>query len=387
MSTSKRRGHVRQRGESFTAYWRARDNDGRSVQRTKGGFATAAAAEKHLTKILRDLDTGSYVEPDRKARAQTLAMFVRDDWLPAVKASLRSSTLASYSEKLELHVLPRLGMLRLVEVTPDRLNRLYAQLLESGRRDGKGGLSAQTVGHVHRALYRCLTDAVKWDRIARNPAARAEPPTPKRTTMKVWSAEQLRTFLDHVRDDRLYGAFLLLTTTGMRRGELLGLRWADVDLDAGQLAIRQTLVAIGYRVEYSEPKTERSRRRIGLDPVTVAGLRSWRARQAEERLAWGEAWTDDNGLVFTREDGRPIHPQSLSQFFEKRSKAASLPTIRLHDLRHSYASAALSAGVAPKVVSERLGHSSIAITSDVYQHVLPELDDEAAARVAAVILG
>lgn len=384
--TTTRRGHVRQRGVTFTAYWRVRDENGRSLQRSKGGFTTAAAAERHLTKVLRDLDTGMYSEPDRTARAQTLAQFVRDTWLPAVKGSLRPSTFASYREKLELHALPHLGTLRLAEVTPDKLNRCYGELLATGRRDGNGGLSAQTVRHVHRALYRVLGDAVKWDRIARNPAARAEPPTPKRTEMKVWSAEQLRAYLDHVHDDRLYAAWLLLVTTGMRRGELLGLRWTDVNLDDGHLAVRQTLVAIGYRVEYSVPKTERSRRRIGLDPATVATLKAHKARQAAERLEWGPAWSD-SGLVFTREDGQPLHPQSLSQFFEKRTKAAGLPVIRLHDVRHSYASAALAAGVAPKVVSERLGHSSISITSDVYQHVLPELDDQAAARVAAVILG
>jgi integrase len=385
MST-KRRGHVRQRGDTFTAYWRTRKEDGGSVQRSKGGFRTARGAEQHLTKVLRELDTGTYVEPERKARTQTFAQFVRDDWLPAVKGSRRSSTLASYREKLELHALPYLGTLRLAEITPDRLNRLYARLADHGRRDGKGGLSAQTIRHVHRAIYGCLANAVKWDRIARNPAERAEPPKPTRIEAEVWSTAQLRTFLDHVRDDRLFAAWLLLSTTGLRRGELLGLRWDDVDLEAEQLTVTQTLIAVGYRVEISKPKTDRSRRRIGLDSATVAGLRSWRARQAEERLAWGEAWTDC-GLVFTRESGEPIHPQSLSQFFEKRAKAAGLPRIRLHDLRHSYATAAIEAGVATKVLSERLGHSSISITSDTYQHVLPELDDEAAARVARVILG
>jgi integrase len=385
MST-KRRGHVRQRGDTYTAYWRARNADGVSVQRSKGGLPNARAAERHLTRVLRELDVGTYVEPEKRARTQTLARFVHDDWLPAVKGSLRASTLAGYREKLTLHVLPHLGALRLAQITPDRLNALYGELLQSGRRDGRGGLSTQSVRHVHRAIYGCLADAVKWDRIARNPAQRAEPPKPKRAAMKVWSAEQLRTYLHHVRDDRLRAAWLLLVTTGMRRGEVLGLRWLDVDMDAGQLSVRQTLIAVGYRVEISEPKTERSRRRIGLDPATVAGLRSWRARQAEERLAWGEAWTE-SGLVFTREDGTAIHPQSLSRFFEKRAKAAGLPSIPLHALRHSYATAALKAGVPTKIISERLGHSNISTTADLYQHVLPELDDEAAARVAAAIFG
>jgi integrase len=357
-----------------------------SVQRTKGGFPSARAAEQHLTKVFRDLDVGTYVEPDRTARAQTLAQFVRETWGPAIKVTVRPSTFAGYLEKLESYVLPRIGPLRLHEITPDKLNRLYAELQENGRVSRSGGLSPKTVRHVHVTLHRVLADAVQWDRIARNPADRSTPPKPRRTEMKTWSPSQLRAFLDSVRGDRLYAAFHLLATTGMRRGELLGLRWPDVDLDAGWLAVRQTLIAVGYEVQLSAPKSERSRRRLGLDPATVAVLRSWRARQARERLAWGEAWTD-NGLVFTREDGSIIHPQSLSQAFERHARAAGLPVIPLHSVRHSYASASLAAGVPTRVLSERLGHSSTALTTDTYQHVLPELDDEAAARVARVILG
>jgi integrase len=391
MSTTKRRGHVRQRGQTFTAYWRARDEKGQSVQRSKGGFATADAADRHLTKVLRDLDTGNYVEPDRKKRAQTLAMFVRDDWLPAIRGTVRSSTFESYQSNLELHVLPTLGGNRLSEITPERLNALYGNLLAAGFRKGKAdeeprGLSPRTVRYVHTIVQRALKDAVLWDRIARNPAERATPPEQVRGERAVWSSSQLREFIDHVRDDRLFAAWLLACTTGMRRGEVLGLRWSDVDLEAGKVTVQQALVAIGYRVEVSKPKTDKSRRRIGLDPATVAALRSWKVRQSEERLAWGPAWTD-SGFVFTREDGTALHPQSFSQTFERHVRDAKLPTIRLHDVRHSYATAALNAGVATKVLSERLGHSSIAITSDVYQHVLPEIDDQAAATVAAAILG
>jgi integrase len=386
--SSKRRGHVRERGETFTAYWRARNTDGVSVQRSKGGFATAVAAERHLTKVLRELDTGTYVEPEKRARTQTLAQFLRDDWLPAVRVTLRPSTWSSYRSNLELHVIPRLGGCRLNEITPDRLNRLYAELLESGYRKGREarGLSARTVRYCHTVLRRALRDALLWDRIARNPADRATPPEAKRSERPVWCAAELRRFLVHVRDDRLYAAWALLATTGMRRGEVLGLRWSDVDLAAGAVTIQQTIVAIGYRVEVSEPKTARSRRRVGIDPATVAALRTWRAAQAEERLAWGPAWVD-SGLVFTREDGSTTHPQSLSQSFERRAREAGLSPIPLHSLRHSYATAALAEGVQPKVLSERLGHSNISTTADLYQHVLPEMDKEVATRVASAIFG
>src|SRR5262249_39259937 len=158
----------------------------------------------YLTKILHQLDTGSYAEPDRKARTQTFAQFVRETWRPAVCGSLRASTLASYDNWLERHVIPELGTFRLAEITPDRIQRLYRTLLQWGRTDGQGGLSAQSVRHVHVVLHRVLRDAVKWDRIGRNPADRVEKPTAERHEMSVWSAEQLRTFLAHVHTDRLY---------------------------------------------------------------------------------------------------------------------------------------------------------------------------------------
>ena len=385
MSTKQqRRGHVRQRGETYTAYWRARDDDGQSKQRSKGGFTTAKAAEQHLTKTLHQLDTGAYVEPDRRARRQTFKQFVHDTWLPAVRGSVRATTYASYESNLTLHVIPSLGSLRLLEITPDRLNKLYSDLLLNGRVNGKqDGLSTRTVRYCHVILRRVLADAVRWDRIARNPAERADPPKVKRHEMRTWSPIQLRAFLNSVRDDRLYAAYLLFATTGARRGEVFGLRWQDVDLEAGKLQIRQ---ALGANRTFEPPKTDKGRRRIGLDPQTVVTLRSHRARQAEERLAAGSAWTESD-LVFTREDGTTVRPESVSKAFKRLAKAADLPEIRLHDLRHSYASAALEAGVPTKIVSERLGHSSIAITGDIYQHVLPELDDQAAAQVAAVILG
>jgi integrase len=204
--------------------------------------------------------------------------------------------------------------------------------------------------------------------------------------MHVWSPEQLRVFLNHARQDRLYAAWLLFATTGMRRGEVAGLRWSDVALEAGRVSPRRPRVVVNYEVHVSEPKTAKGRRSLALDPATVAALRQHRARQAEERLAVGPRWRD-SGLVFTWPDGRPLHPERFSKWFEQLARAAGLPRIRLHDVRHSYATAALAAGIPAKVVSERLGHANIAITMDTYSHVLPGLDAQAAGTVARLILG
>lgn len=204
--------------------------------------------------------------------------------------------------------------------------------------------------------------------------------------MQTWRPEELRRFLDHVRDDRLFAAWLLIATTGLRRGELLGLRWQDVDLDAGRIAVRQTLVSVGGKLKTSTPKTQKSRRGLSLDPATTAALRSHRSRQAEERLAWGGGYHDQD-LVFAREDGTPVRPDSFSRSFQTVAGKLSLPVIRVHDLRHTYASIALGAGTHPKVVADRLGHSTIGTTLDTYSHVVQSLEEQAAAQVAAVFLG
>jgi integrase len=235
-------------------------------------------------------------------------------------------------------------------------------------------------------LHKVLVDAVRWGRLPTNPADRADPPKPRQAEMKVWSIDQLRRFLDHVADDRLFAAWMLMATTGMRRGEVVGLRWVDVDLELGPLAIVQTHVLVNREVLVSEPKTAKGRRTVALDATTVTALRQHRKYQLEERLALGEAW-EDSGLVFTHQNGWAINPRLFSSWFTQRATAAGLPHIRLHDLRHSYATAALAAGVPTKIVSERLGHANIAITLDTYSHVLPNMQEEAAEQIARLILG
>lgn len=227
---------------------------------------------------------------------------------------------------------------------------------------------------------------MRWELISRNIADLADPPRPAKPEMRVWSSEQMKTFLTATEGERLGPVYVVMCTCGLRRGEALGLRWQDVDLDGGRLSVRQTLVSTGYKIEFGRPKTTKSTRRISLDGHTVAVLRAWRKVQLEERLAWGSAYQDAD-LVFPREDGSPLHPQSLTKAFGRDAKAAGLPVIRLHDLRHSHATAALAAGVNVKVISERLGHSSVGITMNCYQHVIPAMEEAAASKIASLIFG
>jgi integrase len=364
------RGTIIKRGNSWAVVIEVgRDpRTGKRVRKWHSGFRTKRDAERARTELLSRLDHGTYVSPDRR----TVGGYLEEDWLPAVKARLTPSTWDSYARNVRLHIAPELGPIPLQALTAARLNEFYALLSSNGRRDGRGGLA--------------LADAARWSLIQRNVADQADPPSIRSTApeMKTWTADELARFLDFLADDRLYAAWVLAATTGMRRGEVLGLRWSDVDLDASRLSVRQTLVSVAYETNFSAPKTSRSRRSISLDATTVTALRAHRKRQLEERIAWCSAY-HDSGLVVTREDGTSVHPDRFTQMFDKHVKQSGLPRIRLHDLRHTHATLALAAGVHPKVVSERLGHATVAFTLDVYSHAVPALQEDAADRVASLI--
>jgi integrase len=200
------------------------------------------------------------------------------------------------------------------------------------------------------------------------------------------SADEAHTFLVSVREDRLYAAFALSLTTGLRRGELLGLAWRDIDLSAGWLHVRQTLVSVNYQIQLSTPKTDSGRRSVALDQGIVEILRKHRRNRLEERLQLGLGALQPDDLVFSTLAGGPLHPSLFTDAFDRRVKAAGVPRIRLHDCRHTAATLMLIAGVSPKVVSERLGHSSVSLTLDLYTHSVPSLQEEAAAKVANMVL-
>jgi len=341
------------RGNTWSYVLRVPDpSTGGTKPKWFGGFATARDARDARDRARIRLTDGMWVEPSKL----TVADYLTDRWLPAMETvGRRATTLRSYRMHVDKHIAPRIGRHRLQSMTGDQLNGLYAELLRNGRADGSGGLSPATVRRVHAVLNKALSDAVRWSLLVRNPAATADPPgkSSGEPNHEVWTADQLAAFLQSVAMDRLHPLWRLLATTGMRRGEVVGLRWDDVDLAIGRVAVHRSIVAVGYIPEPSTPKTARGRRSVALDPQTVADLRRWKARQARERLALGPAWID-TGLVFTRDDGAAWHPDRISKLFDAQVAKLDLKRIRLHDLRHTHATLGQVGGVA---VGASLGSS------------------------------
>jgi integrase len=351
-------------------------------RQTKAGFPTRKAAQAAMNKLLVSVEEKSYT-PQTKL---TLREYLKNEWLPSIEATIRPSSFRAYKQHVRCHVCPHLGSVQLQKLSGSQINALYAKLALSGKQDGKRGLSPLTIRHVHATLHRALKDAVRWERLSRNPIDAADPPRISgdgTRELKTWSAVQLRAFLDFTSGERLSSLWHVLAMTGMRRGESLGLRWEDVDLEAGRLAVRRALIPNGAVVVVSEPKTAKGRRTVALDPETVEALKRQAARQLEDQ-AKKEEWRD-TGLVFTKEDGEAWHPEVITRFFGQAVTRSKLPRIRLHDLRHTHATLALRAGIHPKVVSERLGHATISITLDTYSHAIPAMQEEAAVRIAELV--
>lgn len=315
----------------------------------------------------------------REREVPTLGVFISELWLPAVRPTVRSSTHYSYVGIFRTHICPALGDERLDEITPQKVNAFYAALLASGHARRQSGLAPSSVIRIHATLHRALRDAVRWDLIQMNPADRADPPKQKTGSLELrtWTRNEVRVFLRTVDQEPDSTYWLLLVMTGMRRGEVLGLRWNDVDLERAVLAVRQTVVSVGGRREFSTPKTARGRRLVALDSRTVQTL----------AVAWRDAPFESSALVFSDSDGGPLCGPRVSKRFKALASRAGLPEIRLHDLRHTHATLALQAGIHPKIVSERLGHCAVSFTLDVYSHATPHMQGEAAERIGDLISG
>lgn len=368
---SSKRGFVKRRGPTWTAYWKVDTTTGLK-QRTKGGFATRREAQAFLAETVAGLQTGRFTEPSKL----TLADYLLNRWIPGRAGSLRPSTLDSYRRLIERRLVPSLGHVRLQHLSPDHLDVFYAELLAAG-------LAAKTVRNMHTLLHKALRDAVRKDLVPRNVADAADPPRlaqPGENEMSTWSIDEVRTFFVAIADHPLGVAYTLAVTTGMRRGEILGLRWSDLDLPSRRLTVGHTILSVGYMITEGSPKTVRGRRTIVLDMDTVRLLEQYRAiRPPRARPALAR------DLVFVRDDGWPVHPDYFSQTFDRTVKRLGLTRIRLHDMRHTHATLGLAAGIPVKIMSERLGHATTAFTQDVYMHSIPVLEEAAADRIGSLL--
>ncbi len=275
------------------------------------------------------------------------------------------------------NAVPRIGAKKLSKLTALDLQALYANLAEFG-------LSPRSVHHVHRVLHRAFVQAVRWSLIPRNPCDGATSPKAPRAELTIWNPEEADAFLLATREHRMHALYVLALTTGMRQGELLGLKWADIDLNTGTLAVRRALQwQRGNGLVFTEPKTARSRRKIHLSQTALAALRAHKDRQSFDRHAAGSAWAE-HGLVFCNATGEPLSPTNETKRFQRAVPAAALPAIRFHDLRHTAATILLAKCVHVKLVSEMLGHSTIVLTLDTYSHVIPAMHGDAAVTMDAV---
>lgn len=360
------RGSIRPRGDGYEISVSAGVDPGTGRRKRIYRWARGKReAERVLTDLLKAVDSGSFADPGKL----TMATYLRDTWLPHIATRVRPPTALRYRQLLEGHVVPVIGSVKLAKLRPAHVQQVIDCAISAG-------LAPRTIAGVYRTMHGALTQAIRWQLLSVNAAAAVRPPRPERPKLDSPDAAKVAKVLGAARGTRLYVPLAVIASTGLRRGELLALRWRDVDLDAGHFRVTASLQAVGSELLFFDPKTDRSRRTVGLPPATVALLRAHRKEQAEHRLLLGEAWADMD-LVFERGDGQPFSPDSLSRDWYRLVHRIGLPSFRLHDLRHAYATRLLEAGVHPKVVSEALGHSSVAFTMDVYQHLMPAMHEQA----------
>jgi integrase len=328
-----------------------------------------------LRKIRSDIAEGRPVMNERLTMSEYL-----NRWLYEVaKQRTRPMTWRGYEHLVRLHILPTLGRVRLAKLTPQHVQSLITQKVREGR------LSPRTIQYMHSVLRAALNQAVRWRMVHYNAAAMVSPPRGTRREVMALAPEEARRLLDAACGDRLEALYSVALALGLRQGEALGLRWSDIELDAGVLRVRRASQRIPHQgTQLVETKTTRSRRTLVMPPIVINALRAHRARQAMERLAAGERWVDLN-LVFASGRGTLADGPNITHRFHKLLQRAGLPQMRFHDLRHACASLLLVQGVHPRVVMETLGHSQISLTMNTYSHVLPALQREAAERMEAIL--
>jgi integrase len=329
-----------------------------------------------LTARLAEVATGQVAD----AGGITIGEYLTA-WMEGLPGQVEAKTAEWYRWVVRRHLIPTLGRIHLDRLTPVDVDRLLAERK-------RAGIGTTTLRAIRVTLGKALGDAVRKGLLYRNPVELADRPKSQKrdATVIVWTPQEVGVFMRSVTGDRLAAMWRTAAMTGMRRSEICGLYWADLDLEQGALSVRRAVVVVEGHPHVKSPKTAKSRRTVELDMGTVVALKEWRRCQLEERLRAGEAW-EIGEWVFTDELGQPVNPEWVGKKFRRLVATTSLPSITMRQLRHSHATALLRAGVHPKVVQERLGHSSIGVTLDIYSSVLPTMQREAVERLIALIDG
>ena len=370
------KGHIRERSPGHWAIViDVRDPTGKRKRKWHSFAGTKRQAQVQTARLISELQGGLQVEPSRI----TVAAFL-ERWVEHMLGQVAPRSHERYAEIARKNLVPLLGGLTLAKLQPAHISSAYAKALASGRRDGNGGLSAHTVRHMHRVLRQALQQAVQWQLLARNPADLVKPPKVERATMTTYDLARTAELIEALHGSRMLVPVMLAVLCGLRRGEIAALKWNRIDLEAGQLAVAESAEQTRAGVRYKPPKSGRTRT-VAIPATVIAELRAHRLRQAEELLRVGVQQSDD-GFVVAQADGRPLRPHSLGQEWVRfLARTPALPRVRFHDLRHAHATHMLANGVHPKIASERLGHSKIGITLDLYSHVIPGMQEDAAARI------
>lgn len=373
------KGHIRERGKgNWYAVIDVRDPEtGRRKRKWNSLDAkNKRAAETECAGLITGMKGGTYVEPNKATLGEYL-----ERWLGHVRAQVAPKTHERYTEIVKKNIKPVLGNVTLNKLQPHQISEAYAKALDSGRCDGKGGLSPATVVYWHRILRHALKQAVLWNLLHRNPADAVKPPKVERKRPDTYDADEAVQALQTLRPTRMLVPTILGMLCGLRRGEIAALRWHSVDLDRGHLAVVASIEQLAGKNKVREKETKGKRHRtIALSKQVVAELRAHKKRQAEELLRAGIRMGRDQHVV-AKEDGSPLQPRTLTQEWRRLLGVHTLRRIKLHNTRHSHASHMLASNIHPKIVQERLGHSTIATTMDIYSHLMPNMQQDAVERV------
>lgn len=374
------RGHVRKRGSTYSIVFDlGRDpTTGKRKQKWISGFKTKKEAEKALSDIIAKLTQGDFAEPSKQILTEYMQY-----WLEVyAKPNVSPKTYKRYADIIRLYISPTIGQLRLDKLRPLHIQDLYNKAIKD-KTDGGFGLSPASALYIHRVLHQALKHAVKWQMLIRNPADAVEPPKTTKPQMHVLTEKDIEAVLNELVNDAIFMPTYLAIMTGMRRGEICGLKWSDIDFDKGVMYIQRSLQRINGILQEKQTKTSQSSRSVALSTETINLLKKHKAKQAQEKLMMGQLYQDNN-YVCAWPDGRPMDPDYLTHRFAKVVSKLGLQA-RFHDLRHTHATLLLKEGIHPKIVSERLGHSEIRITLDTYSHVLPQMQREAAEKLDKII--